>query len=239
MIYRVDEGFIVNNFNPFTDMMYDNSWVVFCLTGSEDYQVMSGGIKPVYTIKVSKKHPEWQMSVMDFVEYNEAYNKNMILSISDADFEEAKRQYGLHHYNENCLRDYEPRFLIHSTTREHWENIKNDGCLKSWNMLKQEKPNRERHPIGKELGDSDDYSDFIMFSEGGLFGEIVVLSKQKGSITMDPDMRYQTGARLYFDVEEIVRHGLLIRDGCHLKVKNMLPLSPHLLWVGDWKSVGL
>lgn len=47
------------------------------------------------------------------------------------------------------------------------------------------------------------------------------------------------GVRLYFDMRKVAEDGLLIRDGCHLKVKDTLPLSPYLIWAADWKSVGL
>lgn len=56
---------------------------------------------------------------------------------------------------------------------------------------------------------------------------------------MDHDLEYQPGARLYFDMQKIAKDGLLVRDGCHLKVKDILPLSPYLIWVATWESVGL
>jgi len=56
---------------------------------------------------------------------------------------------------------------------------------------------------------------------------------------MDADAEYLTGARLYFDAEKMARDGLLIRDGCHIKVKDILPLKPYLLWAATWDQVGL
>jgi len=241
LLYQVGEEFSVSEYNPFTKTNYDDSWIVFHLTNSNDYQMLvgNGGAKSVYTAKVSKKYPEWRMSVMDFIECNAFYDRNIILSISDDDYKDARTAYGCHHFDEKRLRDYEPRFLVHSTSRENWESIQNDGCLKSWNILKREKPCWENFPIGKKLGDPDNFSDFIMFSDGGISSEIVVLSKQKGVIAMDEDITYQTGVRLYFDMEKIAQDGRLTRDGFHLKVKGILPLQPYLKWVGDWESVGL
>lgn len=97
----------------------------------------------------------------------------------------------------------------------------------------------ETQPIGRLLGDPDDFSDYIMFSNGSISGEIVVLSKQMGRVTMNPNMKYHPGARLYFDARKIAEDGLLIRDGCHLKVKDKLPIAPYLIWAATWKSVGL
>lgn len=32
---------------------------------------------------------------------------------------------------------------------------------------------------------------------------------------------------------------MLVRDGCHLKVKGMLPLKPYLIWTATWEMIGL
>lgn len=240
MIYRVKESFIESKINPFTNTFYDSSWIIYKLTYSTDYYMMNGGgNNTAFTLKVSKKYPQWKMSVFDFLQFHETYNKNIILSISDEDFEEAKACYSNHNYNENFLRSYEPDVLIHSTTFINWKKIENDGCLKSWNILRNSNLIWETEPIGKLLGDPDDFSDYIMFSSGSISGEIVVLSKQQGKITMNQDMQYEPGARLYFDMKKIAEDGLLVRDGCHLKVKDKLSLIPYLLWVANWQSVGL
>ena len=96
----------------------------------------------------------------------------------------------------------------------------------------------ESSPIGIKLGDPSDISNYIMFG-GGITGEIVVNSKQKGEITMDADSEYLTGVRLYFDTEKITKDGLLVRDGSHFKVKEKLPLHPYLIWVATWDIIGL
>lgn len=204
------------------------------------FLMMNGGKNnAVYTLRVSKKYPQWKMSVFDFLQFQETHNKNIILLISDEDFEAAKLHYGDHNYNDKFLRSYESDVLIHSTTFENWRKIESDGCLKSWNELQKNNATLETQPIGKLLGDPDDFSDYIMFSNGGVSSEIVVLSKQLGSIMMNQDMEYQPGVRLYFDMNKIAKDGLLVRDGCHLKVKDKLPLVPYLIWVATWKSVGL
>lgn len=69
--------------------------------------------------------------------------------------------------------------------------------------------------------------------------EIVVNSKQSGRIVMDAQAEYLIGARLYFDAVKMAADGLLLRDGVHLKVENMLPLKPYLLFSATWETVGL
>lgn len=121
---------------------------------------------------------------------------------------------------------------------ESWKNIQRDGVLKSWNKLKTENIVLEEHPICMKLGDPKSFSDFIMFG-GGVTGEIVVHSKQVGKIVMDINAEYKTGVRLYFDAKKIAKDGLLIRDGCHMKVKDALPLTPYLIWAATWDKIGL
>ncbi len=239
MIYRVDNYF-ESEINPFTSQPYDDTWIVYRLTDSNEYQTMVGNSNSsVYTVKVSKNNPDWMMSVCDFIQFQESRNKNIILDITQEDLQKAQTCYQGHSYNDHFLRETEPDILIHSTTYENWVSIEQDRCLKSWNILNAEKAIWESSPIGQELGDPLDFRNFIMFSSGSVSGEIVVLSKQNRKIVMNQDMQYITGARLYFDGRKIAADGLLIRDGIHLKVLNQLPLDPYLLWCATWNKIEL
>ncbi|WP_346913211.1 hypothetical protein [Clostridium sp.] len=240
MIYITEPGFEPKHINPFTEERYTNDWIVFCLTNSKNYEITNGrGDSYVHTLKVSKKCTQWEFNLMDFIEYENSYCKNMILSVNEEDLIKAKEVYENHHYNEAFLRGDEPKVLIHSTTIENWEKIKRDGYLKSWNMLKREEDNYKDKLIGKLLGDPKDYSDYIMFSRGNVSSEIVALSRENNKIIMDENMKYKTGARLYFDIEKIANDGLLVRDGCHLKVKDMLSLDKYLIWTATWENLNL
>lgn len=239
MIYRLDK-LSENSINPITGHEYDNSWIILMLTDSFDYQQMCGSSNGcAYMIKIShSKYKNWKMSIGDFIGFCEANNKNAILVMPKAALNSAKEHYKGHKYNEPFLRDNEPTVLVHSTPMDSWEQIKRDGMLKSWNILKTEEVITEEQPIGIQLGDPMDFSDYIMFG-GGVTGEIVVNSKQQGKIVMDINSEYLTGARLYFDAKRMAQDGLLVRDGCHLKVKDMLPLKPYLIWAATWETIGL
>ena len=239
MIYRMDE-FLENEINPITGHKYDSSWIILMLTDSSDYQWMcASNNRCAYTIKISLlKCKDWKMTVGDFIEFCKANEKNAILVAAEENLKAAKEYYGDHRYNEPFLRENEPPVLVHSTSLGNWERIKQDKMLKSWNILKAEKAIDERWPIGIKLGDPADFSDYIMFGSG-VTGEIVVNSKQQGKIIMDENAEYITGARLYFDAEKIAQDGLLVRDGCHLKVKDKLPLEPYLIWAATWDIIGL
>lgn len=239
MIYRLNE-LEENKINPITGCEYDNSWRILKLTDSDDYQMMCGSSNGcAYTIKVSRlQYKDWAMAVGDFIGFNDSAGKNVILVMTETDLKLAKEGYLGHKYNEPFLRDNEPAVLIHCTPMGSWQSIKRDGMLKSWNRLKAENATEEEQPIGVNLGDPIDFSDYIMFGSG-ITGEIVVNSKQQGRIVMDIEKEYLTGARLYFDAPKMAQDGLLVRDGCHLKVKDILPLEPYLIWVATWDSIGL
>lgn len=239
MIYRLD-SLSENNINPITGGAYDSSWIIFQLTDSLDYQQMCGNSNGcAYMIKTSREqYKDWKMAVCDFIGFCEANKKNAFIVMSEADLNAAKNHYEGHRYNEPLIRDNEPSVLVHSTPMSSWKQIKRDGMLKSWNILKAEKVIAEEQPIGIWLGDPADFSDYIMFG-GGITGEIVVNSKQQGKIVMDENAEYLTGARLYFNAKRMAQDGLLIRDGCHLKVKDRLPIEPYLIWAATWETIGL
>ena len=239
MIYRIDR-LVESYINPITGGSYDNSWIILMLTDSDKYQFMCGSKNGcAYTVKVSRsKCDDWKMAVGDFVSFNEVNAKNIILVMTEAEYKAVKDYYDGHSFNEPFLRKDEPLVLVHSTPMNSWKQINQDGRLKSWNKLKAERAVEEDQPIGIQLGDPADFSDYIMFG-GGVTGEIVVNSKQQGKIVMDINAEYLTGARLYFDAKRMAQDGLLVRDGCHIKVKEALPLEPYLMFTATWENVGL
>lgn len=239
MVYRVDK-LTDSNINPITKREYDNLWLAFSINCNVDTAVVVGSNNGgVYTIRVSKlAHDDWRLAVGDFIGYCNANSINGIIEMSQSDYGDAINHYNGHSFNEQILRDYEPTVLIHSTTMESWFNIQREGMLKSWNRLKGDKIISEDYPIGVQLGDPISFSDYIMFG-GGITGEIVVNSKQSGKIVMDVNAEYQTGARLYFDARRMAKDGLLVRDGCHIKVKDTLLLEPYLIWFATWDKIGL
>jgi hypothetical protein len=239
MIYRI-EKFVDNRINPITKCEYDKTWMILILTDSSDYEKMCGSHNECsYIVKISRINcKNWAMSIGDFISFCESNEKNALLVMSDTELNIVKEIYKGHTYHEQLLRDDEPTILVHSTPMQNWELIKRDGRLKSWNRLKKENAIDEEHPIGIRLGDPTDFSDYIMFGSG-VTGEIVVNSKQLGIIEMNIDTKYRTGARLYFDAKKMAQDGLLVRDGCHLKVKDVLPLDPYLIWTATWKNIGL
>lgn len=238
MIYRIDK-LCEDEITSILKQIDGNPCIILELTSSEEYQTLCSRTYSIYTIKISRKsHPEWKIAIGDCIDFGNRNAKNIILVMTEHEYTHSKLHYCGHNCNDRFLRPGEPSVLIHSTPRDNWEQIKQDRVLKCWNRLKIERLCTEEKPIGNLLGDPTDFSNYIMFGSG-VTGEIVVASKQHHKITMDINAEYHPGARLYFDAERMVSDGLILRDGCHLKVENTLPLSPYLLFAATWENIGM
>ena len=234
MLYFADNDFKLTEKNPFTNEPYNDNWLMYELTDSHDYEFFCGKVNgSIYCIRASKYSSNWQMSLGDFIDFNK--EKNIILVMNRDEYKQSLFMYSHDNCQDGFLRKYESKVLVHSTTFDNWCLIKNDNLLKSFNSI----CNNFSEPIGKLLGDPNEFQDYIMFSNGNVSGEIVVASKENNKISMDVNTPYITGARLYFDARKIAEDGLLIRDGIHMKVKDELPLYPYLLWVATYKNTGL
>ena len=240
-IYYTNPFFEPGMTNPYNgNKPYDSNWILLKLIDKADYLIYTGKSQTnIFQVIITKKCADWKYRIMDFIKYETANNKNIIVAVSAHDLNIAKNEYNGHNPMDKFLRPNEQRVIVHSTTWDCWQSIKKDGCLKSWSVLKSENAVKEEKPIGEKLGDPSDYSDYIMFTNGGVSGEIVVHSKQKGQIEMNIDALYKPGARLHFDAEKIARDGLLIRDGVHIKVKDKLSLEKYLIWVATLETVRL
>lgn len=193
-----------------------------------------------YTLKVSRRFSGWEFAVGDFLDFYANGGKNVLAVLSEADLQAVRSIYGSHSCRDRCLRAGEPTVLVHSTNAAAWDSIQKDESLLSFNRLKARKNDLDKLPIGKQLGDLEEFSDYIMFGSGSaISGELVELSRQRGKILADETAEYRTGVRLYFDARKIAEDGLLVRDGMHLKVKDQLELKPYLLFCATWDTVGL
>ncbi len=238
MLYYTNNNFDNYTQNPYkNNLPYDSSWVLIKLIDHADFNSFTGNNgNGIFRLILTKQLSEWKFCVMDFIEYEKSHNKNIIVAVNSDDLDLAKTSYAGHSYTDNILRSYEHPVLVHTTTPTAYRNILNSGYLKSWNMLNN---NTNIQPIGAILGDPNDYSDYIMFSNGGFYSELVVASKEKGYINMDIHAIYTAGGRFYFDAEKIAKDGLLVRDGAHLKVRDSLEINKYLLWAANPQLVGL
>lgn len=241
MIYYANSNFNDMNINPYqNNQPYTNDWILLKLIDDANFKLFTGGgTDGIFQLVITKQNVDWAYRIYDFIQYETESEKNIIIAVDNNDLSEAKEIYSQHTYKDKFLRPYEQKVLMHSTTKENYNKITADGCLKSWALLKSECRIKEETPTGSLLGDPLDYSKYIMFTNGGISAERVVASKQKGFIEMNIDTPYLAGARLYFDAEKIAKDGLLIRDGAHLKVKDKLVLQKYLIWTATPEILGI
>lgn len=240
MVYFVEELELDRGINPATGKEYKEDSTIIILEEKDTLDMICGrGENGIYTVRMATGNKNWEMEVGDFIDYARAEDLEAVVCVSGERLAQVREVYQGHCYNERRLRTDEPDFLVHSTTYESGKEILLDGYLKSWNRLRQEGRITEEVPIGRSLGDPGYFSDYIMFSQGAVSSEIVVMSKQAGEIIMDGNSKYRTGIRFYLDAEAMAENGILLRDGIHIKVKDELSLEKYLLWWADWQRAGL
>ncbi len=226
--------------DPATGLPLPQNAILCRLTSDNSYRCMTGREAGLFCLRISLCSGRWGFDLMDFVGFYESAPFPALVFASDEHLEQAREVYQGRHFAERRLRFFEPRVLVHSTGPEGWRDIRADGALCSWAALKARAAVAEKAPIGGQLGDPAEFSNYIMFSDPGqIAGELVVSSRQSGFINMDAGAPYRPGARLYLDAAMIARDGLLLRDGAHLKVRDRLPLAPYLLYAATPQALGL
>lgn len=236
-IFFVDSSYVPGPINPVNGRRYEQGWICLRLTDEAEYEVFCGG-RELYCAAISKRNPGWKYRVMDFVEYSLKQGKDVIFSGDRADYEEARREYAGHCHKDRFLRRHEVRVMVHSATPEGYFSIVRMGALKSRKLLIEEGIiSSEKPSIGRKLCAPEDFEDYVMLSQGGWDGELVVASKQLGRLEANPQVTYRPGARFYFDAEAIALDGLLVRDGLHVKTERQLPLAAYLLWTATPENV--
>lgn len=240
-IYYVDPSFFQVKSNPYANNLpYTDDWTMLkLLETAKGINLLQYEKGEVSRLIITKESGNWEYQMFDFIQYQSSYNKNIILAVNKKDFDTAQAVYGNHSYTDRFLRPYERKILIHTTTKENYNAIMQEGYLRSWNKLKKNNFLAEDTPLGRLLGDPPDYSDYIMFTNGGLGAERVISSRQKGKIDLSFDSPYIAGARFYFDADKIAKDGLLVRDGRHLKVKDSLHISSYILWIATPDILGI
>lgn len=209
------------------------------LTNSTEYNQFCCVENSVYTLKISKNFKYWYYDLCDLIDFYKGSSVDVSLNVEQCDLLYARELYGNHRYDDNFLREYESKVLVHSTPIENVDSILNDNVIKSWNILKTEKAGWEQEPIGSLLGDISDFSNYVMLSMMNQNNEVVTASKQKHKIVIDTNQTYRPGARFYLNAEKLAADGLLLRDGEHIKVKGCIPLNEYLIWYSTTGKLGI
>lgn len=198
------------------------------LNNSDNKILTNYDINGNYRVFLSKKFQNWEYRLMDFITYHQYYKIDVSMDVSLEDLKHAKSIYKNTSFK-GPIRIYEDRVLTHSTTANSWEQIKKTMLLKSWNRAKNDGDLTEDSPIGSLLKDPVEFRDFIMLGGMDFSNEIVVMCKQRGELIYDGNIPYHPGARIYIDANKLANEGLLLRDGIHIKVKDVLSLTAFMI----------
>lgn len=234
MMYFTNTEWTPIDDNPFTsDGSYGEEWSAFIydeLINSSYTNVYHNA--RVYTLTVKPQSDKDFGRLYDFVIYEISYSRNVILKIPRSIKQFVLEKLTNKTKNET-IRPSDPKWVVHSTTKQLWSEIKTTGALLSPNYLKNN--GKIITEVGlKNLLEPVDYSDFIMLDVLNGCGVIVVNSRQLGYICLDPNCIYVPGVRIYFDAHKIIQDGLATRDGLHvIKVFERLPLDKYMIMVID------
>jgi hypothetical protein len=231
--FKAPSGWSYNNKNPFTkDGNYGQKWTSFCILDRSGDRVFVGrGTNGLYSYRLSRDVKNMEHKLADFLRYENAHGRNVILSFPrDIDTEAFANESISETPEAAVIRENDPKWVVHSTNLEAWKQIQRDGELRSLSRLLKE--GKKVKTIGfHALGEPSEYADYVML--GSIYNrgtEMVLSSNMKGRICLDENMPYEPGVRLYFDNHAIIRSSLGVRDGEHIiKVHDHLPLKPFLL----------
>jgi hypothetical protein len=219
--------------NPFTaDGSYGPGWSCFRIREETDSRGWNGrGTNGLFAYVVGRG---WKRNLAadlaDFIRYESIYGRQCIISVP-ADMGCTFVERALAETPDwSVVRPDDPKWLVHSTTVQGWAAIQACGELRAQARLRREgvvMPNLG----GDWLGEPADYADYIILATAGAMApEFVVASRNANRLHTEPDTPYTPGARLFFDGHQMIRDGLIVRDGLHgAKVYDHLPLDPYLV----------
>lgn len=231
--YVAPPGWDHESENPFTtDGSYSQDWSCYRIVNSgADYMPNRRSVRGLYYILANRTVENLDVRIADFLRYENNHGRKVIISCPEDMDVDGFVQNALQHFPESSIiRPNDPKWLVHSTTLDAWENIRSDGELRSLDYLIRNRVAVKG--IGfTEFGEPEDYADYVMLAPiEGIGPENVVASRHRGHVFTQEDVSYEPGARLYFDCHKIINDGLLVRDGIHFfKISERLPLSSYFL----------
>ena len=209
-------GWTCSDPNPFSpDGSYDPSWRAFCILDQEDDYYFTGKVQNgPFSARLGRGVNHLQKRLADFIRYENSHRHNLILAFpADIDPDPYIAQAQANTPPSHQIRPEDPAIIVHSTTPNAWDHIRQDGCLKAASQLPQHphmQTTQNLSDVERYLRDEPgEYKDYIMFGDtGSTTPERVTASYQTGNFATD-DTVYIPGVRLYFDNHAIIRdHGL-------------------------------
>ncbi len=223
-------GWIPEDPNPFSeDGEYGGGWTCFCVRGDGGPTWYGAEANGLFVFRAAQELGDLSARIADFLRYENSYGRVPILSLPEAIDGRMVAERALSETPlPGKLRASDPRWVVHSTSAEARERIRADGALRAATDLAEDGIAVESLGF-TQLGEPREYADYVVLGRlDSHAAEVVVASRQAGTIRDDPDLPYEPGVRIYFDNHAIIGAGLGVRDGIHtLKVHSRLPLEPY------------
>ncbi len=226
---RPPRGCTPGDGNPFSpDGKYGPEWTGLALGDGNPFVGTSES--GLFHYQFDRNDPNVAAIVADFIRYeNEHGRAPMLFFPEDIDVDawvaHALSVTPLPH----VIRDTDPEYLVHSTSVEAGRQILRDRELKSFSRLCREGSSPSWHHLRSDsLGEPSDYARHINFGPiDSPWVESVAASHADGRF-LTPDDPYVPGYRFYVHGHKIIEAGLDVRVAGAVKVRDRLPLDPHL-----------
>jgi hypothetical protein len=222
--------------NPFSaDGSYTNLWSCFSLKGGPGGGFFTGRTKSgCWLAKFSTGVTDVGQRFLDYTQYENHHGRTVIFDVpEDIDPNVFIEQAKVAAIDAIHWRQSDPEYVVHSTTIDSWNRIRNDNELRSVNLTaSRSRPsttskNEVEEYVSKE---PPEYGDYIMFGTAGSTPELILASYAAGRFVLDEDVPYSPGVRIYVNNREIVTEGFCTRDGIHTtKVYQRLALQRYLI----------
>ena len=229
--FTAPAGYGSDDRNPFThDGRCGPDWTAFFLLDRDDESSCMGtGKNGLFAYQFGRRARDIKGKLADFLRYESAHNRNVIISFPDGIDVDAFVADALATTPEpHVVRETDPRYAVHSTHAGAAKHIGRDAELKSLAKLRRE--GVAGGGVGFDsLGEPPEYADYICLGDLKSTGPEVVTASNATGRFMGDDEPYEPGVRFYFDVHRIIRTGLDTRVVGAIKVLDRLPLDPFLV----------
>lgn len=123
MIYYASSDWLPLDSNPFSyNGEYSDKWSAFIYDAEAKYYTQIEPRAKLFTIKVSSQIGKDYERLIDFINYETKYNRNVIIK-ADIEVRHIIDNLSNIDQNRNSIRKTDPRWLVHSTTIDSWKVI--------------------------------------------------------------------------------------------------------------------
>ena len=160
----------------------------------------------LWILMISKNELDYKSRLKQFIEYENKWGREVIIDIpglKESEIDSINRPV------------FNSKYLVHSTTQESWDKIKD--CKKILARFYLQTETRIMSTEIKEYLEKEpaEYKKYIMLSGIDRNNEITMAMYQKGTFSIDKNAQYEPSVRIYLDAQKLLKNGCLTFDGIH------------------------